>query len=259
MGCQDQGNENECFPYRARHQHVGRASRCRRPLRRPGRGRLDSGVRPRGDWHAPAERCAGRQSAAAGTGDRSDARRREPYASALTVRLQNSPSVLPVAEGKRFCLIRSHLQNAGFVMVKRCDGARAARFLGQAPHGPVTGGAQKEIGSASPTLSLWCSGWPPRPAWLPTVKSASVQSDLVLLLFLLLGGHDLVSLMNSRPKTPRLARPYYKHLVNEWKLNKQIRLKIAGIPGDAMAPSPAIPVGNLDNASALGELLHQRV
>src|SRR5262245_6185540 len=46
------------------------------------------------------------------------------------------------------------------------------------------------------------------------------QSDLVLLLFLLLGGHDLVSLMNSRPKTPRLARPYYKHLVNEWKLNK---------------------------------------
>ena len=26
-----------------------------------------------------------------------------------------------------------------------------------------------------------------------------------------------------------------------------------------MAPSPAIPVGNLDNASALGELLHQRV
>src|SRR5262249_12502713 len=24
----------------------------------------------------------------------------------------------------------------------------------------------------------------------------------------------------SRPKTPRLARPYYKHLVNEWKLNK---------------------------------------
>ena len=26
-----------------------------------------------------------------------------------------------------------------------------------------------------------------------------------------------------------------------------------------MAPSHAIPVGNLDNASALGELLHQRV
>src|SRR5262249_44382893 len=77
------------------------------------------------------------------------------------------------------------------------------------------------------------------------------QSDLVLLLFLLLGGHDLVSLMNSRPKTPRLARAYYKHLVNEWKLNKS--------PQDAMAPSPAIPVGNLDNASALGELLHQRV
>src|SRR5215472_14768072 len=140
--------------------------------------------------------------------------------SALTVRLTEFTFRSALAEGKRFCLIRSHLQNVGFVMVKRCDGARAARFLGQAPHGLVTGGAQKEIGSASPTLSLWCSGWPPRPAWLHPVKSASVQSDLVLLLFLLLGGHDLVSLMNSRPKTPRLARPYYKHMVNEWKLNK---------------------------------------
>jgi hypothetical protein len=58
------------------------------------------------------------------------------------------------------------------------------------------------------------------PSVVASVKSASVQSDLVLLLFLLLGGHDLVSLMNSRPKTPRLARAYYKHLVNEWKLNK---------------------------------------
>src|SRR5262249_8546068 len=94
---------------------------------------LDLRVRSGGDRHASAERGAGGQSPAAGTGDRSDARRREPYASALTVRLQNSPSVLPVAEGKRFCLIRSHLQNVGFVMVKRCDGARAARFLGQAP------------------------------------------------------------------------------------------------------------------------------
>src|SRR5262245_33736597 len=80
---------------------------------------------------------------------------------------------------------------------------RAARFWGkhlsrQSP--------EKEIGSASPTLSLLCSRWPPRPAWLHTVKSASVQSDLVLLLFLLLRGHDLVSLMNSRPKTPRLSR-----------------------------------------------------
>src|SRR5262245_14780690 len=110
-------------------------------------------------------------------------------------------------------------------MRRRAD----ARFLGQAPIAARS--PEKEIGPASPTLSLWCSGWPPRPTWLPTVKSASVQSDLVLLLFLLLGGHDLVSLMNSRPKTPRLARPYYKHLVNEWKLNKQIRLKIAGIPG----------------------------
>ena len=58
------------------------------------------------------------------------------------------------------------------------------------------------------------------PSVVASVKSASVQSDLVLLLFLLLGGHDLVSLMNSRLKTPRLARPYYKHMVNEWKLNK---------------------------------------
>src|SRR5262245_33982845 len=121
-------------------------------------------------------------------------------------------------------------------MVKRCDGALAVRFLGQAPHGLVTGGAEKEIGSASPTLSLWCSGWPPRPAWLHTVKSASVQSDLVLLLFLLLGGHDLVSLMNSRPKTPRLARPYYKHLVNEWKLNKSGDGAVTRDPGGKSRP-----------------------
>src|SRR5262245_20178113 len=99
--------------------------------------------------------------------------------------------------------------------------ARAARFLGASSSFTRKG---NRVGIADPIAIV---GWPPRPAWLHPVKSASVQSDLALLLFRLLR-HDRDSLMNPRPKTPRLARAYYKHLVNEWKLNKS-GLKIAGI------------------------------
>jgi hypothetical protein len=89
-------------------------------------------------------------------------------------------------------------------------------FWGKAPIAPVTGKGNR-VGIADPIARV--SGWPPRPAWLHPVKSASVQSDLAFLLFRLLR-HDLNSLINPRRKTPRLARAYYKHLVNEWKLNK---------------------------------------
>jgi hypothetical protein len=127
---------------------------------------------------------------------------------------------LLVSEGTQFCAIRSHLQNAGFVMVKRATD----RSISGASSFTRKG---NRVGMAGPIAIV--SGWPPRPAWLHPVKSASVQSDLALLLFRLLR-HDLDSLINPRRKTPRLARAYYKHLVNEWKLNKS-RLKIAGILG----------------------------
>jgi hypothetical protein len=130
----------------------------------------------------------------------------------------------------------------------------------------------KNIGPviAGPIHLLWAST-------LRSVQPNSLQSCRLLFafLFLLLSRHDQTSLYTRAERQDVLSAPYNKQFANEWKLNKwrpwraphlvssllngvsRLNRRLRLEPGRRRLL--LIPMGNLDNSGAMGELLHQRV